>query len=149
MQCDGGRGLTQGVYIKLWKGNREKEGGDETQRDLNSGVVWTVLVDLSLKRVAKKRLRGAGPKPWAMYPDTEEGRVHLGSGSEHSGLRLNVPEFPVRISVHVEAGGELGAQFPVREEIGRKVYEHAEAHSRNEKGNCPQRRPQWHRCSAL
>lgn len=54
MQCDGSRGLTQGAHTKLWKGNREKEGGDETQRDLNSGVVWTVLVDLSLKRVAKK-----------------------------------------------------------------------------------------------
>lgn len=37
---------------------KQKGGGrggrDETQRDLNSGIVGMVLVDLALKRVAKK-----------------------------------------------------------------------------------------------
>lgn len=45
-------GSMLGAHSKLWKGNREREGGDETLRDLNSGRVRAVLVDTSLKRIA-------------------------------------------------------------------------------------------------
>lgn len=80
-----------------------------------------------------------------MHPDRGQERVGLGSGSAHLGLCLDVPEFPLRISVYVEAGRWLGARFLAREGIGRKFCECAGAHSENGKENESHTlRPQWH-----
>lgn len=72
IQChEGGRGFGAGSAQQA-VGEKQREEGDGAQRDPNSEGVGMVLVDLSLKRVAKKTeetQRGAGTKPWAMDPD--------------------------------------------------------------------------------